>query len=81
MVLRAYITAVYQEGHSYREAESIRDAMKQHSENSFGCQEADWVFVPDHDEYTTEVDEERGQWLGNPVFDATFVSLMQGLKI
>lgn len=80
LVLRAYVTAVYQEGHSYRETESIRDAMKQHFEDSFGCQDADWVFVPDHDEYTIDGAEDRGRWVGNPVFDATFVSLMQELK-
>ncbi|KAG0339744.1 hypothetical protein BG000_001420, partial [Podila horticola] len=81
LVLRAYVTAVYQEGHSYRETESICDAMKQHFEDSFGCQDADWVFVPDHDEYTTDGAEDRGQWVGNPVFDATFVSLMQELRM
>ena len=83
LVLRAYITAVSQEGHSYSEIECIRDAMKQFFEDTFGCRGEDWKFVPDRDEYNLmdEVEgEERGHWIGNPVFDPAFVSMMQELK-
>lgn len=83
LVLRAYITAVSQEGHSYNETEFIRDTMKQFFEDTFGCRGEDWKFVPDRDEYNlideTE-GEERGHWTGNPVFDPAFVSMMQELK-
>lgn len=83
LVLRAYVAAVCQEGHSYSETEAIRDAMKQYFEDTFGCRGADWKFVPDRDEYSfmdEANDEERGHWTGNPVFDPVFVSTMQELK-
>ncbi|KAG0013640.1 hypothetical protein BGZ81_000914 [Podila clonocystis] len=72
LALRTYITAVCQEGHSYCEIEAIRDAMKQYFEDTFGCRGTDWKFVPDRDEnsFMDEAnDEERGRWMGNPVFD------------
>lgn len=37
MVLRAYVTAVCQEGHPYSEVERIRDAIKEYFEDTFGC--------------------------------------------
>lgn len=83
LVLHAYITAVSQEGHSYSETESIRDAMKQFFEDTFGCRGEDWKFVPDREEhnFTDEAEEEeRGHWTGNPVFDPAFASLMQDLQ-
>ncbi|KAG0094484.1 hypothetical protein BGZ93_007152 [Podila epicladia] len=83
LVLRAYISAVCQEGHSYSETEAIRDAMKQYFEDTFGCRGADWKFVPDRDEnsFMDEAnDEERGHWIGNLVFDSVFVSTMLQLK-
>ncbi|KFH71299.1 hypothetical protein MVEG_01599 [Podila verticillata NRRL 6337] len=79
MVLRAYITAVYQEGHSYGEIERIQDAMKLYFEDAFGCWGSTWQFLPDQDE-ATEGSEERGEWIGNPVYDPAFLSLMQELK-
>ncbi|KAG0021727.1 hypothetical protein BGZ82_011266 [Podila clonocystis] len=57
--------------------------MKQYFEDTFGCRGADWKFVPDRDEYgfmDEANDEERGHWIGNPIFDPVFVSTMQELK-
>lgn len=36
--------------------------------------------MPDQDNHITDEVQERGQWMGSPVFDATFVGLMQELK-
>lgn len=84
LVLRAYVAAVYQEGHSYREIESIRDAMRQYFEDNFRCWGTCWQFLPDQAETTIGTvvvkAEEGGEWVGNPVFDVAFVSLMQELQ-
>ncbi|KAF8928772.1 hypothetical protein BGZ52_002930, partial [Haplosporangium bisporale] len=37
LALRAFVAAMYQEGHSYGEIENIRDAMKQYFEDRFLC--------------------------------------------
>ncbi|KAF9390983.1 hypothetical protein CPB97_007862 [Podila verticillata] len=85
LVLRAFVAAMYQEGHSYGEIEAIRDAMKHYFEDRFRCIGIYWQFLPDQDEATVsegriDQNEERGEWIGNPVFDTAFVSLMQELK-
>ncbi|KAG0084273.1 hypothetical protein BGZ92_010020 [Podila epicladia] len=84
LVLRAYITAVYQEGHSYNEIENIRDAMRQYFEDKFGCLGDRWQFLPDEDRILidgVEIKvENQGEWIGNPVFDTAFVDTMRELK-
>ncbi|KFH74011.1 hypothetical protein MVEG_01224 [Podila verticillata NRRL 6337] len=85
LVLRAFVAAMYQDGHSYGEIEDIRDAMKHYFEDKFRCIGIYWQFLPDECEATIDnegldKDEERGEWIGNPVFDTAFVSMMQELK-
>jgi len=85
LVLRAFVAAMYQEGHSYSDIEDIRDTMKQYFEDRFLCIGTYWQFLTDQDEVmvssgNNDKDEERGEWIGNPVFDTAFVSMMQELK-
>ncbi|KFH73988.1 hypothetical protein MVEG_01201 [Podila verticillata NRRL 6337] len=85
LALRAFVAAMYQEGHSYGEIENIRDAMKQYFEDRFLCIGTYWQFLPDEYEATIDnegldKDEERGEWIGNPIFDKAFVDMMQELK-
>ncbi|KAG0360237.1 hypothetical protein BG005_011133 [Podila minutissima] len=84
LVLRAYIAAVYQEGHSYNEIETIRDAMRQYFEDRFGLWGDSWQFLPDQDRVAIEgveiKAEDQGEWIGNPVFDTEFVDMMRELK-
>ncbi|KAG0034910.1 hypothetical protein BGZ81_002317 [Podila clonocystis] len=85
MVLRAYVADVFQEGHPYSKVKSIRDAMKQYFEDRFYCWGAYWQFLHDQDEEMfgegeDDIDEERGEWIGNPVYATEFVSMMQELK-
>ncbi|KAG0334829.1 hypothetical protein BG000_008013 [Podila horticola] len=77
LALRAYVASVFQEGHSYSEIESIRDAMRQYLEDKFHCLGAYWQFLPDQDVAAIGGDEKQGEWIGNPVFDTAFVSMMQ----
>ncbi|KAG0335891.1 hypothetical protein BG000_007145, partial [Podila horticola] len=85
LILRAYIASVFQEGHSYSEIESVRDAMKQYFEDKFGCWGSSWKWLPDQDQAMVDgvviKIEEQGEWIGNPVYDAEFVRLMQGLQV
>ncbi|KFH73966.1 hypothetical protein MVEG_01179 [Podila verticillata NRRL 6337] len=85
LVLREYVRAMFQEGHSYSEIEDIRDAMKQYFDDTFRCIGTYWLFLPGQGEAmggegNTNKEEKRGEWIGNPVYDAEFVSLMQELK-
>ncbi|KAF9381855.1 hypothetical protein CPC16_009646 [Podila verticillata] len=85
LVLRAYVGSLCQEGHTYSEIESIRDRMKQYFEDRFQCIGVYWQLLPDQDEARSgdgglDKDEEQGKWIGNPVFDTAFVSMMQELK-
>ncbi|KAF9290041.1 hypothetical protein BGZ74_000579 [Mortierella antarctica] len=84
MVLRAYIAAVYQEGHLFNEVERVQDAMKLYVEDAFGCWGTTWQFLSDQDETTIEnsgMNEERGEWIGNPIYDPAILSLLQEFKI
>ncbi|KAG0332888.1 hypothetical protein BG000_009655 [Podila horticola] len=83
MVLRAYIAAVYQEGHLFSEVERIQDVMKFYFEDTFGCWGTTWQFLPDQDEANIGnggLNEERGEWIGNPVYDPAILNLLQELK-
>ncbi|KAF9390091.1 hypothetical protein CPB97_009988 [Podila verticillata] len=85
LVLRAFVAAMYQEGHSYSEIDDIWGAMKHYFEDTFHCFGTYWQFLPDQSKVTIiegemSKDDERGEWIGNPVFDKVFVGMMQDLK-
>ncbi|KAG0013642.1 hypothetical protein BGZ81_000916 [Podila clonocystis] len=83
MVLRAYIAAVYQEEHVFNEVERVHNAMKLYFEDTFGCWGTTWQFLSDQDDAAIEnggINEERGEWIGNPVYHPAILSLLQEFK-
>ncbi|KAG0025848.1 hypothetical protein BGZ82_009811 [Podila clonocystis] len=86
LVLRAYVVTLHQEGHSYHEIKDVRDTMRQYFDNALDCCGTDWQFLPDSYEIMVaeeneDKDVERGEWIGNPVFDSSFINMMQEIQL
>ncbi|KAG0250113.1 hypothetical protein BGZ95_007300, partial [Linnemannia exigua] len=68
-VLLAFIASkCEQSGYTFKTAEGIRSALKQYFETTFNCQGDTWYC------------DDLNNWIGNPVFDPTFVKYYKSLK-
>lgn len=83
LVMHAYVAALYKEGHSFGDIESILGSLLQYFEEAVDCWGGGCVFVPNTKASIIRGRvkiEEPGETIGHPVFDGEFTNSRKDFK-